>query len=140
MSVFSAGLLCLVVGVSDGDTITVRCGDQPQERIRLLEIDAPEKKQAYGQKAKQALSVLIFGKEITVEEAGHDRYKRTLAHLKLDGLDVNREMVKLGYAWCYRQYLKDRTCLDDEEQAREEKIGLWADKDPMPPWQWRHSK
>lgn len=118
MSVVAVSLLCLVVGVADGDTIAVRCGDHVQERVRLMEIDAPEKKQAYGQKAKQALSDLLYGKQVVVEGGGHDRYGRLLAHLKLDAFDINREMVKLGYAWCYRQYLKDLTCLEDEEVAK----------------------
>ncbi len=140
MDGIAASLLCLVVGVSDGDTITVRCADQPQERIRLMEIDAPEKRQAYGQQAKQALSALVYGKQINVEASGHDRYRRTLAHLKLDGTDINRLMVKQGFAWCYRQYLEDRSCLDDEQHARDQHLGLWADPDPTPPWTWRHAK
>lgn len=140
MDGIAAGLLCLVVGVSDGDTIKVRCGDQPQERIRLMEIDAPEKAQAYGQRAKQALSALVYGKEIRVEAGGKDRYRRTLAHLKLDDIDINRLMVRQGFAWCYRQYLHDGGCLDDEVQARERRLGLWADADPTPPWEWRKAR
>ena len=140
MDGIAASLLCLVIGVSDGDTITVRCGDHPQERIRLMEIDAPEKKQAYGQKARQALSELVYGKQINIETSGHDRYQRTLAHLKLDDSDINRLMVKQGFAWCYRQYLKDLSCLDDEQHAKDQHLGLWADADPIPPWAFRHSK
>ncbi len=134
----SAAVLCLVVGVSDGDTVTVRCDQGPQERIRLVEIDAPEKRQPYGQKAKQVLSDLIYKKEITVSRQGKDRYKRTLAQLSLGELDINREMVRQGYAWCYRQYLKDKTCLKDEAIAKQANRGLWQDKDPQPPWQFRH--
>ena len=134
----TAALLCLVVGVTDGDTIKVRCGDEPQERIRLVEIDAPEKKQPYGQKAKQELSSLVYAKTIEVERRGKDRYKRTLGQLSIDGLDINREMVRRGYAWCYRQYLKDKSCLKDEEASRESKLGLWQDAHPQPPWEFRH--
>ncbi len=134
----AAALLCLVVGVTDGDTIKVRCGDEPQERIRLVEIDAPEKRQPYGHKAKEALSDLIYNKEITVVRKGTDRYKRTLGQLSLDGVDINRQMVREGYAWCYRQYLKDKSCLQDEAEAREAKKGLWQDPDPQPPWEFRH--
>lgn len=140
MSTLAAVVICLVVGVSDGDTITVRCGDLPQERIRLLEIDAPEKKQAFGQHAKQELSNLVYGQTIDVEPRGKDRYKRTLAHLKLDGLDINREMVRRGYAWCYRQYLKDLSCLEDERAARDAKKGLWRDANAQPPWEFRHPR
>lgn len=140
MDGIAAGLLCLVVGVSDGDTITVRCGDQPQQRIRLMEIDAPEKAQPYGQRAKQALSALVYGKQIDVAASGSDRYRRTLAHLRLDDVDINRMMVRQGLAWCYRQYLHDSRCLDDEKHAKDQHIGLWADPDPTPPWEWRHAR
>jgi endonuclease YncB( thermonuclease family) len=140
MDGIAASLLCLVVGISDGDTLTVRCGDQPQQRIRLMEIDAPEKAQAYGQKAKQALSALVYGQQIDVEVSGSDRYRRTLAHLKLDDVDINRVMVRQGFAWCYRQYLRDRSCLDDEARAKAQHLGLWADPDPTPPWEWRRAK
>lgn len=140
MDGIAAGLLCLVVGISDGDTITVRCGDQPQQRVRMMEIDAPEKAQAYGQKAKQALSALIYDKQIEVVSSGSDRYQRTLAHLKLDGVDINRIMVQQGFAWCYRQYLKDSGCLDDERAAKERQVGLWTDANPTPPWEWRRAK
>lgn len=140
MDGIAASLLCLVVGVSDGDTVTVRCGDQPQQRVRMMEIDAPEKSQAYGQRSKQALSALVYGKQVYVESTGSDRYQRVLGHLKLDDVDINRVMVRLGYAWCYRQYLKDRSCLDDEARAKHQQIGLWADADPTPPWEWRRAK
>lgn len=105
-----------------------------------MEIDAPEKAQPYGQRAKQALSALVYGKQIQVDASGKDRYQRTLAHLMLDKIDINRLMVRQGFAWCYRQYLHEHACLDDEAQAREQQLGLWADADPTPPWEWRKAR
>lgn len=138
MSSLTAAVLCLVVGVSDGDTITVRCDNELQERIRLVEIDAPERRQPFGHKSKRALSDLIYGETVVIERHGRDRYKRTLAQISFDGLDVNREMVRRGLAWCYRQYLKDQKCLADEQSARNSKLGLWSESEPTPPWKFRH--
>ena len=138
MPTLSAAVLCLVVGISDGDTVKVRCGEAPEEKVRLLQIDAPEKKQAFGSKAKETLSDLAFGKNVQVERGGTDRYGRTLGRLSLDGTDLNFEMVRRGFAWCYRKYLTDRACLAIESEARDERRGLWIDSAPVPPWEFRH--
>lgn len=138
MPVLTTAVLCLVVGISDGDTIKVRCGEGAEEKVRLLQIDAPEKKQAFGSKAKDALSELIYGKAIHLESASKDRYGRTLGRVTLDGSDINFQMVRLGYAWCYRKYLTDDGCLEIEAGARSARRGLWSDPSPTPPWDFRH--
>lgn len=130
-------LLCLVVGVTDGDTLTVRCGESPQERVRLAEIDAPERRQPFGTKAKQALSELAYGAEATVRVSSRDRYGRLIAHVVVDGRDVGWTMVEQGMAWCYEGYVKDSTCHLRQDRARATKVGLWADPEPTPPWKWR---
>ena len=126
-----------VVSVADGDTITVLVGRE-QVKVRLIEIDAPERAQAFGNRAKQALAAMVFGKDVEVEERGKDRYKRTLGRVVVNGLDANAEMVRQGYAWVYRKYSKNPGLLRLETEAREAKRGLWMDAEPMPPWEWRH--
>lgn len=139
MPALSAAVLCLVVAITDGDTIKVRCGEAPEEKVRLLQIDAPEKSQAFGTRAKEALSALIFGKSVELERGGQDRYGRTLARITLDNNDINFEMVREGYAWCYRKYLTEQGCLALEEGARSGRRGLWADAEPLPPWEFRQA-
>ena len=130
-----------VVSVLDGDTIEVLNGHHT-ERIRLSGIDCPEKGQAYGQKAKHAASVLAFGKEVTVQTHGYDKYKRTLGDVILpDGINLNQELVKDGWCWWYRKYAPLDAELEKlEKDAREAKKGLWADPQPVPPWEWRKRK
>lgn len=127
-----------VVSVLDGDTIEVLHNKHP-ERIRLNGIDCPEKGQAYGQRAKQAMSALAFGKEVTVQTHGHDKYSRTIGDVILpDGAKVNHELVKQGWCWWYRKYAPGDTMLEKlEADAREVKAGLWKDPNPIPPWVFR---
>ena len=127
-----------VVGIIDGDTLEV-LHHQRAERIRLSGIDCPEKGQAYGQKAKHAVADLAFGKDVTVQTHGHDKYKRTLAELRLsDGTSVNQQLVKQGWCWWYRKYAPGDTVLEGlEKAARESRKGLWVDPHPVPPWEWR---
>ena len=110
-----------------------------QYRVRLAEIDAPEKKQPFGSKAKAALSELVAGQMITVEQVDKDRYGRLVANLYADGKWVNAEMVRSGDAWVYRQYAKTPELFQLEEEAREGKRGLWAlpEQERTPPWEWR---
>ena len=114
----AAALLCLAVGVSDDDTVKVRCGEGEEQRVRLVQVDAPEKGQTYGHRAKQELSGLIYGKTIELLPVDTDRYGRTVAQLRLQGTDVNFEMVRLGFAWCYRKYLHDQNALSRKPQPR----------------------
>lgn len=125
-----------VVGVSDGDTITV-LKDREQVKVRLVEIDAPEKGQAFGNRSKQALSALVHGKQVEIRVHGTDRYGRTLGRVHQSGLDVNAEMVRRGMAWVYVKYARDKGLYQLEAEAREQRRGLWADKEPVPPWEWR---
>jgi endonuclease YncB( thermonuclease family) len=129
-----------VVGVSDGDTIKVLHKGKA-EKIRLYGIDCPEKGQAFGTKAKQFTSQLVFGKEVTVKDHGLDnnRFKRTLGEIVLpDGRVVNEELLRAGLAWWYRKYVPNRVDLEAlEQEAQQAKLGLWADPDPVPPWCYR---
>lgn len=112
--------------------------DKKQVKIRLTEIDAPESKQAFGTQSKQSLSELCFKKTVVVTDNGTDKYKRTLGRIRCEGVDANAEQVKRGMAWAYRQYLTDQSIADLEESAKSEKLGLWADDEPVPPWEFRH--
>jgi micrococcal nuclease len=127
-------LLCRVVGVSDGDTLTARCQNQTV-KVRLAHIDAPERKQAFGQRAKQRLSELVFGKEIELRGETKDRYGRTVAEVLTD-VNVNQEMVRSGLAWHYSRYSKSQKYADLQTEAREKKLGLWS-QEFMPPWEFR---
>ena len=127
-----------VIGILDGDTIEVLHNNRP-ERIRLSGIDCPEKGQAYGTKAKQATSDLVFGKEVTVETHGTDKYGRTIADVSLpDGMNVNVELVRNGSCWWYQKYAPDNVIFAElQRRARRSGLGLWADPHPVPPWEWR---
>ena len=128
-----------VVGVHDGDTLTILDDSKTQIKIRLAEIDAPESRQPYGSRAKQELSGLVFGRPAAVQVQDIDRYGRTVGRVTVDGVDVNAEMVRRGSAWVYRKYVKDQSLFTIEEQAKDAKAGLWnlPEADQMPPWEWR---
>jgi len=126
-----------VVRVLDGDTIEVMQGGKAR-RIRLHGVDCPEKRQPFGAAAKQFASSRCFGKVVTVKVVDKDRYGRAVGEVILpDGANLNRELVKAGLAWWYRQYSSDSTLGKLEEDARREKRGLWRDKSPVPPWEYR---
>ena len=127
-----------VVGVHDGDTITLLIKGNRQIKVRLAQIDAPETTQAFGQRSQQSLSEMVFNKSITVEKETTDKYGRTVGTLFVEGVDANKEQVKLGMAWVYRKYLHDQSLIPLEETARQSKVGLWADANPMAPWDYRH--
>jgi len=126
-----------VVGISDGDTIKVLHNGK-EERVRLNGIDCPEKRQAFGTRAQQFTSDLAFGKEVTVRAMGHDRHGRTIGDVILaDGTNLNQELVKAGLAWWYQRFSADETLGRLESEARAAKRGLWAEANPIPPWQFR---
>ena len=125
-----------VVRVADGDTITI-LREHEQVKVRLVEIDAPERRQAFGNRSRQALARMVQGKQVEVREQGTDRYGRTLGRVYQAGLDVNAEMVRIGLAWVYVRYAKDQSLYQVEAEARAQRRGLWADKEPVPPWEWR---
>lgn len=135
-------VVCRVIGIADGDTFSCLTAANEQVRVRLAEIDAPESKQAYGNRARQALSELIFGKSVMLDARDTDRYGRTVARVRTAGIDVNVEMVRTGAAWAYREYLKDRSLMDLEAVAREFKRGLWSlpKSEQKAPWDWRKEK
>jgi micrococcal nuclease len=129
-----------VIGVTDGDTITV-LHDRRPETIRLNGIDAPESGQAFGTRAKQFTSALAFGQIVEVIVRDVDRYKRTVADVVLpDGRSLNLEIVQAGFGWWYRKYSSDATLEAAEAEARAARRGLWADASPVPPWEWRHGQ
>lgn len=129
-----------VVGVADGDTLTILVNGREQIKVRLAEIDAPEKSQPFGQRSKQSLSDLCFDKDAVLQKTDTDRYGRTVAKVYCDGMDANAEQIRRGLAWAYRKYLHDQSLLVLENEARVAKRGLWVDSDPLPPWEFRKLK
>ena len=128
-----------VVAVADGDSITV-LRDLQQVKVRLVDIDAPEKAQPFGTRSRQALGALVHGQEVLVVQRGTDRYQRILGRVYRGNLDVNAEQVRQGMAWVFRRYTKDASLLAIESEAREQKRGLWRDPGPIPPWEWRKDR
>lgn len=135
-----------VVGVSDGDTITVLDSTKTQHKIRLAGIDAPESRQAFGQVSKKHLSNLVFSRDVTLDCGKTDKYRREVCVVMVDGQDANLAQVKAGMGWWYRKYQKEQTAQQRadyegaEAFAKAGKVGLWQDADPVPPWEWRKAK
>ena len=127
-----------VVGITDGDTLTILINKEPY-KIRLAQIDTPEKRQPYGSKAKKVLSDLVFNRTISITIETIDRYGRYVADIHFEGKHINAEMVKLGAAWVYRKYVRDKSLYDIENEAKAAKIGIWSlpESEQVPPWQWR---
>jgi micrococcal nuclease len=129
-----------VVGVKDGDTVVLLVNGE-EVTVRLHGVDTPEKSQAYGQKAKQFTSDLIFGKSVRLITHNKDRYGRTVGTIILpDGRSLNEELIKNGFAWHYKAYSKDVNLANAEVDARRFKRGLWQDPDPVAPWDYRKNK
>ncbi|MBE2986637.1 thermonuclease family protein [Campylobacter sp. RM12920] len=145
MKLFILLLICLnlysfeakVIKVSDGDTISVLADGKPV-KIRLDGIDAPEKSQAFGRKATKFLSNLIAGRVVEIAPQGKDRYKRVIATVYLNGININQEIIKNGYAWAFVKY--STKYLNDESNARALGVGLWSGKNPIAPWIYRKHK
>ncbi len=147
-----------VVDVLDGDTVLiVRKGggesdgpppvSSPKGRrtgklvkIRLSGIDAPENDQAYGAASRHSLAEMVLHKQIQVHTVAIDKYERTVAQLEVNGLMVNEEMVRRGMAWEYSHFHSDRRYISLEKEARQAGRGLWAQRDPIPPWQWHEQQ
>lgn len=130
-----------VVSIADGDTLTLLQDRTNQQiKVRLAEIDAPEKKQPFGQASRQALADAVFQKVVRVDVIGIDKYGRSIGRILLGGDDINRRQIRTGHAWEYREYLATPEYLDEEERARTRRLGLWADRNPVPPWDWRAEK
>lgn len=145
-------LIGRVVSVADGDTITVLDDARAQHKIRLAGIDAPEKKQPFGNRSKQHLSYLVYDKRVSIEWTKHDRYGRIVGRVMVcpdaspqcpKTLDAGLAQITVGLAWHYKKYASEQTEEDRERysfaevEAHAKKAGLWADPDPVPPWEWR---
>ena len=132
-----------VVRIADGDTLTLLDSTKTQHRIRLAGIDSPEKGQAFGQHCKKSLSDLAYDRVVTVESNKLDRYSRVIGKVLVNGQDVNLEQIQRGCGWHYKTYQKEQSLEDRlsynaaEESARASRVGLWTDKEPVPPWDWR---
>lgn len=152
---YGATLHGKVVGVSDGDTITVLAEGNKPEKIRLMGIDAPEKRQPYGEKSKLNLSRLVFGKIVEVNWSHKDRYGRIIGKVlfpqgncssKCPTLDAGLSQIEAGFAWHYKQYQSEQTANDRivysnaERKARQERVGLWTEVNPTPPWSYRRNR
>lgn len=142
-SLQAATLDGLVVGVADGDTLTLLDGDMRQHKIRLAGIDAPEKGQDFGQTSKQSLSELAYRRYVRVEVSKRDRYGRSVAKVLRGTLDVNLEQVRRGLAWHYKEYEREQSTSDRrlysaaENEAKASRTGLWALPHPIEPWHFR---
>ncbi len=138
----ATALLCLVIAISDGDSFTARCGSPgayEKVRVRIAAIDAPEYRQAYGQRARQQLARLCWRQQARIEPVDHDHYGRTVAQVQCQGQDAASTQVRAGMAWVYAPRAQAYPHLDDlQRQARAQHQGLWADAQPVPPWQYRH--
>ena len=129
-----------VVGVSNGDTLTLLDASKTQVKIRLAAIDAPEKAQPFGNRSKQQLSTLCFEQQAIVEVVDKDRYGRSVGIVICDGVNANETMLSRGMAWVYRQYAKGLEHYNVlEKEAKLSQTGLWMDANPMPPWEWRRT-
>ena len=132
-----------VVGVADGDTITVLDADRVQHRIRLGGIDAPEKRQAFGTRSKESLSNIVFNRLVTVETRKTDRYGREIGKVLVDGIDANLQQVSRGFAWHFKAYEREQSANDRQlydfaqGEAKGARRGLWQDAEPVAPWDWR---
>lgn len=132
-----------VVGISDGDTITVQDISNNEHKVRLMGIDAPEKSQAFGREAKQTLSNYIYKKKVSVEYKKLDKYKRIVGKVTLDGQDICLQMIREGMAWHYTEYEIEQSKTDRElyreaeAKAREVNLGLWVEKQAVSPWIFR---
>jgi endonuclease YncB( thermonuclease family) len=132
-----------VIGVSDGDTITLLNEQREQIKVRLTGIDCPEKSQAFGNRAKKELSDKVFSQNVKVEVRGKDKYGRSLGIVKIGDEDVNEFLISQGVAWHYKKYAKTQPAEEAsryaraEELARQNKKGLWIQDRPIPPWEFR---
>lgn len=136
-----------VVAIADGDTLTVLDAAQQQHKVRFAFIDAPEKAQPYGQRARQVLSEQVFNQAVRVEVIEQDRYGRNVGRVWRQNQDINLLLVQQGYAWHYRQYAQKTQNSSDfaryeaaQQQAEHNRLGLWQQAAPQAPWEWRRNK
>lgn len=130
----------LVIAVADGDTLTLLDDDLRQIKVRLAEIDAPEKKQAFGTRARESLGDLCHERHAVVRVTDRDRWGRAVGRVTCDGADANAAQVSRGMAWVYERYARDKTLYRLQDEARAAGRGLWADRHPVAPWDWRRKE
>lgn len=131
-----------VVGISDGDTITVLSPDKKEMKIRLYGVDCPEKGQDFGNKAKQFTSDQLFGKTVEIDPVTMDRYGRTIGIVEVNGSNLSRMLIESGMAWVYEDYCRMLECdewKDAQKRAKSQKLGVWSMPNPAPPWDFRHA-
>ena len=130
-----------VVGITDGDTLTVLTPNKEEVRIRLYGVDAPERKQAFGTKSKEFLASLVFGQTVIVLPVGRDLYGRTIAKLFYNGRDVGLTCIEYGYCWWYKDYAKKEILYKKaQDKACKQELGLWSENKPIEPWKFRKDK
>lgn len=139
----TVALACIIIGVADGDTLTARCDTAEGKvniTVRVAEIDAPEKGQAWGSRSRQHLAELCFQRVAVVRTRTTDRYGRTVARVECDGTDASSEQVRTGMAWVFDRYVTDRSLYVEQDAARTERRGLWTDVAAVAPWEWRRRR
>ncbi|WP_375180895.1 thermonuclease family protein [Chryseobacterium sp.] len=130
-----------VIKVKDGDTVVVLLSDSTQETLRLAEVDCPEKGQAFGKNAKQFTSDAVFGKTVTFYRTAKDRYQRTVAKIFYDhNKYLSEEIIKAGFGWWYFKASKNLDLQKLQDSAKENRLGLWTDKNAVSPWEYRKSR
>lgn len=143
---FAVVLTGEVVGVADGDTITLLIADQVRHRIRVDGIDAPERTQPYSQVSKRSLSDMVYRQQVTADCTKRDRYGRDVCKVMIDGRDVGLVQIQRGLAWHFKRYAgeqvpEDRRAYSEAEaEARAARRGLWRDAEPVAPWEFRAAK
>jgi endonuclease YncB( thermonuclease family) len=136
---FAESLEGTVVKIADGDTLTILV-DQQQIKVRLSDIDAPERKQPFGARSRQHLASICYNQLAEINNHGKDRYGRVIGRVQCAGKDANAEQIRAGMAWVYDKYVTDRSLYGLQDAARSDRRGLWTDAKPVPPWEWRKGK
>ena len=145
-SATAAPLTGRIVSIADGDTVTLLDASLQQHKIRLSGIDAPEKRQPFGNRSRLHLGALVFGRQVTADCPKTDRYKRAVCRIDVDGVDANLAQVEAGMAWHYKAYSREQSPADrwrytkTEDRARQARQGLWADRAPVAPWDFRKAR
>ena len=145
-SATAATLTGRIVSIADGDTVTLLDASLQQHKIRLSGIDAPERRQPFGNRSRLHLGALVFGRQVTADCPKTDRYNRAVCRLEVDGVDANLAQIEAGMAWHYKDYAREQRAPDRrryaqaEDEARQSRRGLWADRAPMAPWDFRKAR
>ena len=135
-----------IISIADGDTVTLLDANLQQHKIRLSGIDAPERRQPFGNRSRLHLGALVFGRQVTADCPKTDRYKRAVCRIEVDGVDANLAQVEAGMAWHYKEYAREQRAPDRrryaqaEDVARQTRRGLWGDRTPVAPWDFRKAR